>query len=528
MKGSLRAKFLIPLLVGGLLTALVGSWIVYRDALDRLRAQLLLRGEVLGEAINEAALLAEDDLDMRFAVANIVHNQAGVYGITVATRNPFVIWASSFHPGSAIDPISQEMLRATREALDEGSFGHFFAEGGDLVSLVPLAPGDAERRTSATTRAADGTDLPPRYRLDAVDYRGVIYLRFDGARIRETSRAILLGSTSVMLAGIGVMMALAYLLLHRTVLQPMSAIGATVHLQGEGHRLARVPNLARDELGRLGQVLNDMLDARLERDAHLEELVEERTAELTAVNRELEAFSYSVSHDLRAPLRAIDGFSQALIEDYSDSLDSTAKEYLERTRRAAQRMGVLIDDLLSLSRLTRQELAVGNVDLSALAGEIVSKLEREQPSDSPSPEVVIAPALFVRGDPGLLRIALENLIGNAWKYTAKRSGAQIEVGTRQLSGETVYFVQDNGVGFRTEEAGKLFEPFQRLHSGRKFEGSGIGLAIVARVVGRHSGRVWASARPGEGATFFFTLGGGRGEDPPRGPEGVPRGGGALP
>jgi signal transduction histidine kinase len=279
-----------------------------------------------------------------------------------------------------------------------------------------------------------------------------------------------------------------------------------VQLQGEGHRLARVPELAPDELGHLGQVLNDMLDARLERDARLEEMVEERTSELTAVNRELEAFSYSVSHDLRAPLRAIDGFSQALLEDYTASLDPTAKEYLQRTRRAAQRMGALIDDLLNLSRLTRQELAPTRVDLSSLAREVVSKLEREQPSHTP--EVVIAPDLYVRGDAGLLRIALENLMGNAWKYTARRSGARIELGTRELAGETVYFVGDNGVGFRMDEAGKLFEPFQRLHSGGDFEGTGVGLAIVARIVGRHGGRVWADARPGEGANFYFTLSGG--------------------
>jgi len=311
-----------------------------------------------------------------------------------------------------------------------------------------------------------------------------------------------------MLAGIGVMMALAYLLLHRIVLQPMSSIGAAVHLQGEGHRLARVPELARDELGQLGQVLNDMLDARLQRDAHLEELVDERTAELTAVNRELEAFSYSVSHDLRAPLRAIDGFSQALLEDYTNSLDPTAKEYLERTRRAARRMEALIDDLLGLSQLTRQELAVGDVDLSALAREVVSKLAREQPAHSP--EVVIAPGLRVRGDRGLLHIALENLIGNAWKYTGRRAGPRIELGAREVAGEVVFFVRDNGVGFREEEAGRLFEPFQRLHSDREFEGTGIGLATVARIVGRHGGRVWAEARPGEGATFHFTLGAGGG------------------
>ncbi len=230
--------------------------------------------------------------------------------------------------------------------------------------------------------------------------------------------------------------------------------------------------------------------------------------ELEGVNRELEAFSYSVSHDLRAPLRSIDGFSQILLEDYSDELDEEGRDYLGRVRAASQRMGRLIDDLLGLSRVTRSALNRKRVNLSSLAREVVEELREARPERAV--EFSAQKGLEVRGDPRLLRVALWNLIGNAWKFTEKEPEAKIEFGLdEELSRRgrvPVYYVRDNGVGFEMAYADKLFGAFQRLHGANEFEGTGIGLATVQRIIHRHGGRIWARGEVGRGATFYFTLG----------------------
>jgi signal transduction histidine kinase len=252
------------------------------------------------------------------------------------------------------------------------------------------------------------------------------------------------------------------------------------------------------------ELLQRDYEASEARAAH--ELAETRAhlaAELERKNRELEAFSYSVSHDLRAPLRSIDGFSQALVEDYGGQLDDRARDYLKRIRANAQRMGALIDDLLTLSRVTRAELHLGPVDLAVLANEVVAELRRRETGRQA--RITIEPNQPVEGDRGLLLIVLENLIGNAWKFTAKVERAEITVGSMVMNGERACFVRDNGAGFDMQYAGKLFSPFQRLHAVADYAGTGIGLATVHRIVDRLGGRVWAESAPNQGATFFFTL-----------------------
>jgi light-regulated signal transduction histidine kinase (bacteriophytochrome) len=224
-----------------------------------------------------------------------------------------------------------------------------------------------------------------------------------------------------------------------------------------------------------------------------------------AANRELEAFSYSVAHDLRAPLRGVDGFSQALLEDYADKLDDEARGYLKHVRHSAQEMGRLIDDLLALSRVTRSELVRESVDLSDLARSVATQLQRAQPARRV--EIVIADGIVAEGDARLLRIALENLLGNAWKFTSKRGEPRLEVGVTSGAEGVAYFFRDNGAGFDMAYASKLFGAFQRLHSAHEFEGTGIGLATVQRIVNRHGGRIWATGEVDRGATFYFTLGG---------------------
>ncbi|MBM3390658.1 MAG: hypothetical protein FJY34_01600 [Betaproteobacteria bacterium] len=246
---------------------------------------------------------------------------------------------------------------------------------------------------------------------------------------------------------------------------------------------------ARNEIQRL----NERLEIR----------VRERTAELQSANKELESFAYSVSHDLRAPLRGIDGFSHLLDEEYGDRLDEEGRGYLKRVRGAAQRMGHLIDDILELSRVTRQEMRRVPVDLSQLAAELIEERGRAEPERRVA--VSLAPHCSALGDPQLLRVMMQNLVENAWKYSSHNPDARIEFGKEAAGGETVFFMRDNGVGFDMKYADRLFTPFQRLHRPEEFEGTGIGLATVARIVHRHGGRVWAEAAPGKGATFLFTL-----------------------
>ena len=235
----------------------------------------------------------------------------------------------------------------------------------------------------------------------------------------------------------------------------------------------------------------------------LEQRVIERTTQLQAVNKELEAFAYSVSHDLRAPLRSIDGFSQVLMEDYTDKLDEEGKDYLQRVRSASQRMGELIDDILSLSRVTRGEMRYEAVDLSTLAETIRTELQQSQPERQV--EFIITPGLVAKGDSHLLRAALDNLLGNAWKFTKARAPARLEFGMVKNNGQLAYFVRDNGVGFDMAYADKLFGAFQRLHSPSEFEGTGIGLATVQRIIHRHGGNIWAESVVNQGTTFYFTL-----------------------
>lgn len=277
------------------------------------------------------------------------------------------------------------------------------------------------------------------------------------------------------------------------------AMGVEIYFNGERHFIGA------DRL----QILNLLLstyEAAIQRNQELtrtkEELRLANTA-LEASNKELEAFSYSVSHDLRAPLRTIEGFTHSISDDYADKLNDEGKDLLVRVRNAAKRMGQLIDDLLNLSRLTRSEITRERADLGAIGRSIAEELQKTEPGR----KVVfrIPDGLVADADPRLLRIAMENLLNNAWKFTSKRPDAVIELGMGRQNGETAYFVRDNGAGFDMAYADKLFGAFQRLHSTSEFPGTGIGLAIVQRVIRRHGGRIWAQGAVEQGAAFYFTL-----------------------
>jgi signal transduction histidine kinase len=254
-------------------------------------------------------------------------------------------------------------------------------------------------------------------------------------------------------------------------------------------------------------ILEDLSDAQAQiqtLNVELEARVELRTAELMVANENLEAFTYSVAHDLRSPLRALSGYGEALTEDYGDRLDETGRSYIERIQAAAERMSALIDDLLLLARVSRSDMSLGPVDLSTEVAAIAGELQAAEPGRLV--RFAIQDGVWVNADPDLIRTVVQNLVENAWKYTGRRDGAVIEFGTTAAQDAGVCcYVRDNGAGFDPAFAGKLFQPFQRLHAVTEFPGTGIGLASVRRIVERHGGRVWAEGAVGCGATFYFTL-----------------------
>lgn len=274
------------------------------------------------------------------------------------------------------------------------------------------------------------------------------------------------------------------------------------HMDGRLIDVLYNASLYKDEKGRVLGVFAAARDVTAQKLAEQE--INRRTAELQVANQELEAFSYSVSHDLRAPLRAIDGFSLALMEDCADRLDETGKDYLNRVRAATQRMGQLIDDMLELSRIIRMEMRHETVNLSNIGVEVLEDLQRGDPNRRV--EWRVEPDMSVMGDARLLRIVLTNLLGNAWKYTGRQPEPRIEFGSRtNANGATEYFIRDNGAGFDMAYASKLFGPFQRLHTVSEFPGTGVGLAIVQRIIHRHGGEVHGEGVPGQGATFYFSF-----------------------
>jgi len=321
---------------------------------------------------------------------------------------------------------------------------------------------------------------------------------FATERIHAAQRRVVL----VILAGLGLIAAttvIAAWLIHRSVLAPIGRLQEATREVAAGNWNFKLDSGAQDEIGEMSRNFDGMTQTL--RESFVQ--IERKNQELATLNKEIEAFSYSVSHDLRGPLRSMDGFSMALLEDYGEQLDDEARDYLRRIRAASQRMGRLIDELLGLSRVTRAELSVKSVNLSAIAREIAESLEQQQPDRAV--QWVIDDGMTVQADKSLMQIAMQNLLENAWKFTGKTDKPVIRVGMVEHDGKKDCFVADNGVGFDMNYADRLFGAFQRLHHESEFAGTGIGLAIVQRIFNRHDGKIWVHAKPGHGATFYFNL-----------------------
>ena len=346
---------------------------------------------------------------------------------------------------------------------------------------------------------------------------GTLYLESDTEALYDSLR--LLGIIAALITVV-VLLAAYFLaaLLQGRISEPILALAGTAAAVSERQDYSvRARRFGGDELGVLTDAFNQMLGRIEEQErtlrsyaTELEQRVAERTrelerraTELQAANSELDAFAYSVSHDLRAPLRSIDGFSHVLLEDYAARLDDAGRDSLHRVRAASQKMATLIDDLLKLARVTRAEMRTEPVDLTRMAQEIMADIQRATPDRQVA--IAITPGLEARGDSRLLRVALDNLLRNSWKYTGKQAHPRVEFTAVDQNGGRVFVIKDNGAGFDMQYADKLFGVFQRLHSAAEFEGTGVGLATVRRIINRHGGRIWAEGAIDQGAAFYFTL-----------------------
>src|SRR3989449_650331 len=477
----------ILLLISGLVLLLTSAaFVTYQVVTFRqtMRNNLATRAQILA-ANSTAALAFANEADAReilaalkadpHMVAAALYGQDGHVVATYPARPP----AELIHAAPQPD-------------------GYRF-EGSRLVALTPVAQG-GNQRLGTLSIASDTKAVSAALRLSGV----------------------------IAIVVLAIAMLAAYALaaaLQGRISAPILALAETATAVSTRQDYSvRAPKLGEDELGTLTDAFNQMLvriedqDRELRRHAtDLEQRVEERThalqerneavrrnaAELLAANQEFDAFAYSVSHDLRAPLRSIDGFSHVLLEDYAAQLDQAGRDSLQRVRAASQRMATLIDDLLKLARGTRAEMRTEAGDLSGMAQDVAADVQRTTPERQV--EFAIAPELEARGDPRLLRVALDNLLRNGWKYTAKQPRPQVEFGSTNVSGERAFLVRDNGAGFDMKYADKLFGVFQRLHSAAEFEGTGVGLATVRRIITRHGGRIWAEGAVDRGATFYFTL-----------------------
>jgi signal transduction histidine kinase len=369
----------------------------------------------------------------------------------------------------------------------------------DILNIPVLPPGEVEHYWFRSTHLILVREIISEGKLI-----GFVYLRADLREIDQRLKRYTLIALVVLLISLLAATSISAAF-RRSVAQPIVQLAETAQRisRQKDYNIRVTPGRSSDEVGVLVDSFNEMLEELHKYHDELEQRVSERTRELVAANRELEAFSYSVSHDLRGPLDALNGFTYVLLKQYATRLDAQGRELIDGIRSSGKRMNELIDDLLNLSRVTTSVMRKEKIDLSALAQSIMEDLCRTAPERKL--DFVTTNGIETVGDANLLRIVMENLLRNAWKYTSHHERARIEFGRAMVRGRSAYFVKDDGSGFDSRAADRLFQPFQRLHSTSEFPGNGIGLATVRRIIQRHGGEVWAEGAVEKGATFYFTL-----------------------
>ncbi len=505
-----------------------------RDVTERRRAEeALLESEQRLRLANKATNDVVWDLDIVHDSQRWIATGETVFGWTDVMERPVpeTWWKERVHPDDAArvhksyarvlrDPAATSWTEEYRFRRADGSY----AEVLDRTHLLRDSAGKPLRAIGAMLdvserRRAEQELLQTRRQyetfINATD--DIAFLKDDQLRyvIVNTANAAFFGRTVEEVVGRTdeeFMPAAAFDACRASDLRALQNGGIVITTEMQGERVyesRKFPVALTDGRTGVGGYVRDVTEQqraeaeimRLATD--LERRVTQRTAQLEATNRELESFAYSISHDLRSPLRALDGFSEILLQDYGETLDDTGRDYLRRIKSAANHMAGLMDGLLQLSRLNREELDFQAVDLTHLAEGFAAELRERDPERDVV--VDVAPGLVAWADPKLMRAVIENLLGNAWKFTSRHEAARIEVGAEQSDGGTTFFVHDDGAGFDMRYAGNLFGAFQRLHTPDQFEGTGIGLATVQRIVHRHGGTVWAEGEVEKGATFWFTL-----------------------
>ena len=454
---------------------------------------------------------AYDQISFRQGLVRTLSAQAQIIGSNSVSALIFNDPQSATNTLSALKS-SPSIASASIFTSDRRPFAEYVRDGeSQIISAPPIPEGALEAYSFGNRHLVLSRSIVFQGRP-----LGTVYIRADLRDLNDRLIRYLAISALVLLMSLFAAL-LVSAVFRRSVALPITQLAEVARSvsQDKNYAVRAVPTREQDEVALLIAAFNDMLTQIQRRDnelqqAHdeLEQRVEERTRELLSSNRELEAFSYSVSHDLRAPLETMNGFSYVLLKKYSAQLDANGKESLLSIRAAAKRMSELIDDLLNLSRVTTSTMRREKVDLSEFARTIMEELRRNAPDRKID---FVAPAQAeAYADARLLRIVMENLLRNAWKYTSQHEHARIEFGQTTHDGRTAYFVKDDGSGFDPRSKHRLFQPFQRLHSAAEFAGNGIGLATVRRIVTRHGGEVWAEGAVEEGATFYFTLAPGRG------------------
>lgn len=461
------------------------------------------------------AFFAYDQVTFRQGLAHTLTVQAQIVGSNSVAALLFNDPQSAANTLSALKS-SPNIDSAGIFSLDQRPFATYFRDGGNDVMTIPMISND---RKEAYRFGSTHLIL-----VDPIVFEGkpigFVYIRSDLREIDQRLKRYAAIAFGVLLLSLVVASIVSYLF-RRSVVTPIVTLADAARSvsQEKNYSVRVTPSKDRDEVALLVDSFNEML-AQIERrdeelqKAHdeLERRVAERTGELLVANRELEAFSYSVSHDLRGPIDALNGFTYVLSKEYGSKLDSKANELIDRIKTSCKRMMQLVDDLLNLSRVTSSAMQRDTVDLTAIARSICEELKRGAPERKA--EFVIADGVTVEGDPRLLNVVMDNLLRNAWKYTSHHPTARIEFGRQSKEGSIIYFVRDDGVGFDPRSKDRLFHPFQRLHSASEFPGNGVGLATVHRIIRRHGGEVWAESEVDKGATFYFQLSKAKGNAPP--------------